>query len=80
MAARSDMRTSDFDYDLPSELIAQTPIEPRDSSRLLVMHRDTGVLEHRQFPDLLEYLRPGDVMELEVEGLGRQRQEVVAAG
>ena len=62
MADRSDMRTSDFDYDLPSELIAQTPIEPRDSSRLLVMHRDTGVLEHRQFPDLLEYLRPGDVM------------------
>ncbi len=56
------MRTSDFDYDLPSELIAQTPIEPRDSSRLLVMHRDTGVLEHRQFPDLLEYLLPGDVM------------------
>ena len=40
------MRTSDFDYHLPSELIAQTPIEPRDSSRLLVMHRDTGTLEH----------------------------------
>jgi len=57
-----NLRTSDFDYDLPSELIAQTPIEPRDSSRLLVMHRETGTLEHRQFPDLLEYLRPGDVM------------------
>ena len=56
------MRTSDFDYHLPPELIAQTPIEPRDSSRLLVMHRDTDLLEHRQFPDLLEYLRPGDVM------------------
>ncbi len=56
------MRTSDFDYDLPPELITQTPIEPRDSSRLLVMHRDIGALEHRQFPDLLEYLRPGDVM------------------
>jgi S-adenosylmethionine:tRNA ribosyltransferase-isomerase len=56
------MRTSDFDYDLPLELIAQSPVEPRDSSRLLVIHRDTGALEHRQFPDLLEYLRPGDVM------------------
>ena len=56
------MRTSDFDYDLPSELIAQSPVEPRDSSRLLVMHRDTGALEHRHFPDLLEYLLPGDVM------------------
>ena len=56
------LRTSDFDYHLPGELIAQTPVEPRDSSRLLVMHRDTGALEHRQFPDLLEYLRPGDVM------------------
>jgi S-adenosylmethionine:tRNA ribosyltransferase-isomerase len=56
------MRTSDFDYHLPSELIAQTPIEPRDSSRLMVMHRDTGALEHRQFTDLLEYLHPGDVM------------------
>jgi len=56
------MRTSDFDYDLPSELIAQTPIEPRDSSRLMVMDRTTGALEHRQFTDILEFLRPGDVM------------------
>ncbi|MDA0264570.1 MAG: tRNA preQ1(34) S-adenosylmethionine ribosyltransferase-isomerase QueA [Chloroflexi bacterium] len=56
------MRTSDFDYHLPPELIAQSPIEPRDSSRILVMRRDSGALEHRQFPDVLEYLRPGDVM------------------
>ncbi len=56
------MRTSEFDYQLPPELIAQSPIEPRDSSRLLVLHRDTGALEHRQFRDLLDYLRPGDVM------------------
>ncbi len=56
------MRTSDFDYGLPPELIAQSPIEPRDSSRLLVFHRDTGALEHRNFRDILEYLRPGDVM------------------
>ena len=57
-----NLRTSDFDYHLPAELIAQTPIEPRDSSRLLVLHRDTGVLEHRRFTDILDYLRPGDVM------------------
>lgn len=56
------IRTSDFDYDLPPELIAQTPLEPRDSSRLLVLHRDTGRLEHRGFGDLVEFLRSGDVM------------------
>ena len=56
------MRTSDFDYRLPDELIAQTPVEPRDHSRLLVLHRDTGRTEHRRFHDLPEYLRAGDVM------------------
>ena len=56
------MRTSDFDYHLPPELIAQTPLEPRDASRLLVLHRESGELEHRQFQDLPEFLRPGDVM------------------
>ena len=56
------MRTSDFDYHLPPELIAQTPVEPRDSSRLLVLHRATGRVEHQGFDQLLEHLRPGDVM------------------
>ena len=56
------MRTSDFDYDLPPELVAQYPVEPRDSSRLLVLHRATGTMEHRAFQDLLEYLQPGDLM------------------
>ena len=56
------MRTSDFDYDLPPELIAQVPIEPRDSSRLLVLHRATGQLEHRLFCNILDYLRPGDLI------------------
>ena len=56
------MRTSDFDYPLPPELIAQTPAEPRDSSRLLVLDRATGGTEHRRFTDILEYLRPGDLM------------------
>ena len=56
------MRTSDFDYDLPARLIAQTPVEPRDSSRLLVLHRDTGLRDHRRFYELPEYMRPGDVL------------------
>jgi S-adenosylmethionine:tRNA ribosyltransferase-isomerase len=53
---------SDYDYDLPPELIAQTPIEPRDHSRLMVVHRADRRIEHRRFSDLPEYLRPGDVM------------------
>ncbi len=56
------MLTSDFDYDLPPELIAQEPMEPRDHSRLLVLHRETGALEHRAFYEILEYLRPGDLL------------------
>lgn len=56
------MRISDFDYTLPPERIAQTPVEPRDSSRLLVVHRDTGAFEHRIFRDIIEYLRPGDLL------------------
>ena len=56
------MRTSDFDYPLPPELIAQTPVEPRDSSRLLVLDRATGKTGHRRFTDILEYLCPGDLM------------------
>ena len=56
------MRTSDFDYELPLGLIAQTPVEPRDSSRLMVLRRTSGITEHRRFTDILEYLRPGDLM------------------
>ena len=52
----------DFDYELPQELIAQTPVEPRDASRLLVVHRDSGIFEHRHFRDIGEYLRPGDLL------------------
>jgi len=58
------MRTSDFDYNLPPEFIAQTPVEPRDSSRLLVMHRDTGILEHSIFHKVGNYLHPGDLLVL----------------
>lgn len=56
------MRLSDFDYYLPPELIAQEPVEPRDQSRLLVLHRDTGCLEHYKFIDLVKFLKPGDVL------------------
>ena len=56
------MKTSDFDYVLPEELIAQTPIEPRDHSRLMVVHRATGELEHKHFYDIVDYLRPGDAL------------------
>ncbi len=58
------MKTSDFDYDLPPEFIAQTPVEPRDASRLLVLHRHTGALEHRIFREIGQYLNPGDLLVL----------------
>ncbi len=56
------MRTHDFWYDLPEELIAQTPLQQRDSSRLLVLHKDSGELEHKHFYDILDYLQPGDCL------------------
>jgi S-adenosylmethionine:tRNA ribosyltransferase-isomerase len=56
------MKTSDFDYALPPELIAQTPLEPRDASRLMVLERRTGQLAHRGFRNLPEYLRAGDLL------------------
>ena len=56
------MKTSDFYYDLPEQLIAQTPVEPRDSSRLLVYRRDTKTVEHKHFYDIVDYLREGDVL------------------
>ena len=56
------MKTSDFYYDLPKELIAQTPVTPRDSSRLLVLDRAGGSVEHRHFYDIIDYLREGDLL------------------
>ena len=56
------MKTSEFDYELPPELIAQTPLACRSQSRLMVLHRTDGSLEHRHFSDLPDYLRPGDVL------------------
>ncbi len=58
------MKTSDFDYDLPEDYIAQTPIEPRDAARMLVFRRDSGVLEQARFHDLGGFLRPNDILVL----------------
>jgi S-adenosylmethionine:tRNA ribosyltransferase-isomerase len=60
----ASMRTADFDFELPPELIAQTPAPRRDQSRLLVLRRDTGEITHRRFPDLRTFLSPGDVVVL----------------
>lgn len=56
------MKTSDFYYDLPKELIAQTPVEPRDSSRLLILGRNDGKIEHKHFFDIIDYLNKGDLL------------------
>ena len=54
------MKLSDFDYELPKELIAQTPLEKRDEARLMVLHRSDKTIEHKVFKDILDYLKPGD--------------------
>ena len=56
------MLTSDFDYNLPEELIAQTPMEPRDRSRLMVLDRDLKTIEHKQFFEITNYLSQGDLV------------------
>ena len=56
------MNTSDFYYELPKELIAQTPLEPRDSSRLLLLNRENGEIKHQTFSDIIDFLQPGDLL------------------
>ena len=58
------MKTADFDYELPPEFIAQTPVEPRDAARLLVLQRESGTLAHHHFRDLGDFLNPGDLLVL----------------
>lgn len=58
----NDIKTSDFDYDLPQELIAQTPLADRKTSRMMVVHKNSGVLEHKHFYDILDYFHEGDVI------------------
>ena len=55
---------AEYDYDLPPERIAQTPIEPRDHARMLVLHRDSGQIEHKHVYDIIDYLNPGDLLVL----------------
>src|SRR5665647_1464713 len=62
MGWRVILKVSEFDYELPKELIAQTPLEKRDESRLLVYHRFTKNIEHRGFKDIVEYLKKGDCL------------------
>jgi len=56
------LTVSEFDYDLPEALIAQTPVEPRDSSRLLVVNRETGALQHKSFYNIVDFIKPGDLL------------------
>ena len=58
------MKVEDFDYDLPEELIAQTPLKQRDASRLLVLDKETGEVEHKHFYDIIDYLEEGDTLVL----------------
>ena len=57
-----EVKVSEFNYDLPEELIAQTPIEKRDESRLMVLNREKQTIEHKRFKDIINYLKPGDVL------------------
>ena len=59
---KTDLKTSDFGFELPEELISQHAYEKRDEARLMVLHRDTKTIEHKIFRDITEYLRPGDVL------------------
>ena len=66
------MKTSDFYYDLPEGLIAQTPVEPRDSARLLVMNKETGKLTHTIFNKIGDFLKEGDLLVVIIPKLSRQ--------
>ena len=59
------MLTHDFYYDLPKELIAQTPMEPRDHSRLLVYHKDSKTIEHKHFYNVVDYLKKGSMLNID---------------
>ncbi|MGN0025663.1 MAG: S-adenosylmethionine:tRNA ribosyltransferase-isomerase, partial [Clostridium sp.] len=58
------MKVSDFDFDLPEELIAQHPLEKRDASKLMVLDKNTGSIDHKSFHDVVEYLNKGDTLVL----------------
>ena len=66
------MKVSDFNYDLPEELIAQTPLEKRDESRLMVLDRKNQTIEHKTFKDIVDYLEPGDVLVIPARLYGKK--------
>ena len=71
------MKVEDFNYNLPEELIAQHPLKERDTSRLLVLDKKSGEIEHKHFHDIMDYLKKGDVVTIESDVLGQQKQVVV---
>ncbi|MEO7359751.1 MAG: S-adenosylmethionine:tRNA ribosyltransferase-isomerase, partial [Gemmatimonadaceae bacterium] len=73
-------RTSDYDFDLPAELVAQHPFEPRDASRLLVVNRVTGDLQHRLFADLVDLIPAGDLLVVNTTKVFRARLLGTRAG
>ena len=62
MNESTGFQTRDYWYDLPEELIAQTPLQKRDASRLMVLNRETGEISHKHFYDIVDYLNPGDCL------------------
>ena len=62
----TELKKSDFYFELPQELIAQDPLEDRSASRLLVLHKETGAVEHHTFKETTNYLRPGDCLVLKI--------------
>jgi S-adenosylmethionine:tRNA ribosyltransferase-isomerase len=74
------MNISDFDYDLPESFIAQTPVEPRDSSKLMILNRETGEIQHRVFSDIVNYIYPGDVLVMNTTRVIPARLNAVKAG
>ena len=64
LSEECNVKTHDFYYELPEELIAQTPLQRRDASRLMVLNRETGEITHKHFYDIVDYLKPGDCLVL----------------
>ena len=64
MGTKDELKTSDFYFDLPGELIAQDPLEERTSSRLLILDKKTGDIKHQAFRNIIDYLNPGDCLVL----------------
>ena len=69
------MKVTEFNYDLPEELIAQTPLEKRDESRLMILNRQEKTIEHNTFKNIIEYLKPGDVLVFQLDYMEKKKLE-----